>query len=127
MAILNLTQHNSTQDQLATNIVDLPVDFKTALVAAITFPAVYTKTDLESAAGKVYELVRDYVPYLLDGFEGAMIGGMPSFMPVLEATLISKGIRVGYACTERQSIDKEVDGKIIKTAVFVHAGMYWAN
>ena len=56
-----------------------------------------------------------------------MIGGMPSFMPVLESVLISKGIKVGYACTERKSVDKEVDGKIIKTAVFVHAGMYWAN
>ena len=65
MAILNLTQHNATQDQLATNIVDLPVDFKQALVGAITFPAIYNKTDLESAAGKVYELVRDYIPYSL--------------------------------------------------------------
>lgn len=128
MAILNLTQHNSTADQINAGIIDLPVDFKTALVAAITFPAIYNKTDLESAAGKVYELVRDYIPYLLDGFEGVMIGGMPSFMPVLENLLISKGIRVGYACTERKSVDKTLpDGSVQKTAVFVHAGMYWAN
>ena len=37
------------------------------------------------------------------------------------------GKLVGYACTERQSVDKKVDGKVVKTAVFVHAGMYWAN
>lgn len=128
MAILNLTQHNSTADQINAGIIDLPVDFKTALVAAITFPAIYNKTDLESAAGKVYELVRNIIPYLLDGFEGVMIGGMPSFMPVLENLLISKGIRVGYACTERKSVDKTLpDGSVQKTAVFVHAGMYWAN
>ena len=52
---------------------------------------------------------------------------MPSCRPVLEFFLVFKGIRVGYACTERQSIDKEIDGKVVKTAVFVHAGMYWAN
>ena len=125
MAILNLTQHNATADQLAAGIIDLPAEFKQELAEIITFPALYTKHDLELRARRVYSLILDLpcdIPV-----DGVMIGGMPSFMPVLEKELVECGFRVGYACTERQSVDKEVDGKIIKTAIFVHVGMYWAN
>ena len=125
--ILNLTQHNATKDQQDAGIIDMPVDFQTALKGLLTFPTQYTRADLEYRALQVHELVRDFCGTSKEVLEGVMIGGMPSFMPVLESVLISKGIKVGYACTERKSVDKEVDGKIIKTAVFVHAGMYWAN
>lgn len=126
--ILNLTQHNATADQINAGINDLPVDdFQTALKGLLTFPTQYTRADLEYRALQIHELVRDFCGTSEEVLEGVMIGGMPSFMPVLESVLISKGIKVGYACTERKSVDKEVDGKIIKTAVFVHAGMYWAN
>ena len=125
--ILNLTQHNATADQINVGINDLTVDFQTALKGLLTFPTQYTRADLEHRALQIHELVRDFCGPSKEVLKGVMIGGMPSFMPVLESVLISKGIKVGYACTERKSVDKEVDGKIIKTAVFVHAGMYWAN
>ena len=125
--VLNLTQHNATTDQVNAGINDLPVDFQTALKGLLTFPTQYTRADLEYRALQIHELVRDFCGTSKEVLEGVMIGGMPSFMPVLESVLISKGIKVGYACTERKSVDKEVDNKIIKTAVFVHAGMYWAN
>ena len=125
--ILNLTQHNATATQIEAGINDLPVDFQTALKGLLTFPTQYTRADLEYRALQIHELVRDFCGPSKEVLKGVMIGGMPSFMPVLESVLVSKGIKVGYACTERKSVDKEVDGKIIKTAVFVHAGMYWAN
>ena len=125
--ILNLTQHNATADQINAGIIDMPVEFQVALKGLLTFPTTYTRADLEYRALQIHELVRDFCGTSKEVLEGVMIGGMPSFMPVLESVLISKGIKVGYACTERKSVDKEVDGKIIKTAVFVHAGMYWAN
>ena len=125
--ILNLTQHNATADQINAGINDLPIDFQTTLKGLLTFPTQYTRDDLEYRSLQIHELVRDFCGTSKEVLEGVMIGGMPSFMPVLESVLISKGIKVGYACTERKSVDKEVDGKIIKTAVFVHAGMYWAN
>ena len=132
MAILNLTQHNATDDQINAGINDLPVDFQTTLKGLLAFPTQYTRADLEYRALQIHELIRDMCGEHFGAppkhaLDGVMIGGMPSFMPVLEATLVSKGIRVGYACTERQSIDKEIDGKVVKTAIFVHAGMYWAN
>ena len=125
--ILNLTQHNATADQINVGINDLPVDFQTTLKGLLTFPTQYTRDDLEYRSLQIHELVRDFCGTSKEVLEGVMIGGMPSFMPVLESVLISKGIKVGYACTERKSVDKKVDDKIIKTAVFVHAGMYWAN
>ena len=125
--ILNLTQHNATATQIEAGINDLPVDFQTALKGLLTFPTQYTRADLEYRALQIHELVRDFCGPSKEVLKGVMIGGMPSFMPVLESVLISKGIKVGYACTERQSIDKEIDGKVVKTAIFVHAGMYWAN
>ena len=132
MAILNLTQHNATKDQIYAGIIDMPVEFQVALKGLLTFPTTYTRADLEYRALQIHELIRDMCGEHFGAppnhsLDGVMIGGMPSFMPVLEATLVSKGIRVGYACTERQSIDKEIDGKVVKTAIFVHAGMYWAN
>ena len=127
MINLNLTQHNATADQLVSGIIDLPADFQTALKGLLTFPTQYTRADLEYRALQIHELIRDFCGTSEEVLEGVMIGGMPSFMPVLESVLISKGIKVGYACTERQSVDKEVDGKVVKTAIFVHAGMYWAN
>ena len=125
--ILNLTQHNATADQINVGINDLTVDFQNTLKGLLTFPTQYTRDDLEYLALQIHELVRDFCGTSKEVLEGVMIGGMPSFMPVLESVLISKGIKVGYACTERQSVDKEVDGKVVKTAIFVHAGMYWAN
>ena len=125
--ILNLTQHNATKDQIYAGIIDMPVEFQVALKGLLTFPTQYTRADLEYRALQIHELVRDFCGTSKEVLEGVMIGGMPSFMPVLESVLISKGIKVGYACTERQSVDKEVDGKVVKTAIFVHAGMYWAN
>ena len=132
MTILNLTQHNATKDQQDAGIIDMPVEFQVALKGLLTFPTTYTRADLEYRALQIHELIRDMCGEHFGAppkhsLDGVMIGGMPSFMPVLEATLVSKGIRVGYACTERQSIDKEIDGKVVKTAIFVHAGMYWAN
>ena len=126
MKIINLTQHNATEDQVAAGVIDLQGDMKAALVAAITFPPIYTKADLVMAARVVNELIRDHVG-MHGQIDGVMIGGMPSFMPVLETLLMSKGIKVGYACSERVSKDiPQADGTVKKVAVFAHVGMYWA-
>ena len=125
--ILNLTQHNATATQIEAGINDLPVDFQTTLKGLLTFPTQYTRADLEYRALQIHELVRDFCGPSKEVLKGVMIGGMPSFMPVLESVLVSKGIKVGYACTDRVSKDVIKDGEVIKTAVFVHAGMYWVN
>lgn len=123
MNILNLTQHASTEDQLNAGVIDLQGDLKAALVAAITFPAVYSHDELVSRAKRVVGIVKDSQ---IDA-QHVMIGGMPSFMPVLQNTLQEAGYRVGYACTDRVSVDvPDGNGGVRKTSVFKHVGMYWA-
>ena len=127
MKIINLTQHAATVSQQAAGITDLPVEFQAALVAAITFSNDYNKTDLVMAAGVVVELLRDLAGGADISGQRVMIGGMPSFMPVLEVTLRNRGVEVGYAKSERKSADMpQPDGSVRKVTEFVHAGMYWA-
>ena len=123
MNIINLTQHAATEDQLNAGVLDLQGDLKAALVAAITFPPVYTHEELVSRAKRVLGICKDSQ---IDCGH-VMIGGMPSFMPVLQNVLQSAGYRVGYACTDRVSVDvPDGNGGVRKTSVFKHVGMYWA-
>lgn len=123
MNIINLTQHAATEDQLVAGVIDLQGDLKAALVAAITFPPVYDHAELVSRAKRVVGVVRDSQ---IDAGH-VMIGGMPSFMPVLQEVLQMSGYHVGYACTDRVSVDvPDGNGGIRKTSVFKHVGMYWA-
>ena len=131
--ILNLTQHNATKDQIDAGINDLPELYQDFLKKKLTFPVQYDKEMLVSRANTIAKIVEDFIEDTIFNtgvapeVEGVMIGGMPSFMPVLESVLVSKGLKVGYACTDRVSKDVIKDGEVIKTSVFVHAGMYWAN
>lgn len=123
MNIINLTQHAATEDQLVAGVVDLQGDLKAALVAAITFPPVYTHEELVHRAKRVVGIVKDAQ---IDSSH-VMIGGMPSFMPVLQNVLQAAGYRVGYACTDRVSVDvPDGNGGVRKTSVFKHVGLYWA-
>ena len=88
----------------------------------LTFSAQYTKADLEKSADAIVELVKAVDCHRV------MIGGLPAFMPVLEATLVKAGIAVGYARSERVSEDHvQPDGSVKKVATFKHAGLYWSS
>ena len=123
MNILNLTQHAATDDQQVAGVVDLHGDLKAALVAAITFPAVYSHDELVSRAKRVVGICKDSQ---IDASH-VMIGGMPSFMPILQSVLQAADYHVGFACTDRVSVDvPDGNGGVKKTSVFKHVGMYWA-
>lgn len=127
MRILNATQHTATPDQVAEGIIDFPANYQAALKAAITFPAVYGKEELKAAARMVAELVRDFVGEF-GKIDGVMIGGMPSFMPVLEVQLSSAGFAPCYAQSDRVVEEQtQADGSVRKVAVFKHAGLYFAT
>lgn len=151
MTIINLTQHQATEDQVAQGVVNLEGALLSGLKAYLTFPAVYDKKFLVNNAQKIADIAWDawnanchaaaaaderplcstddeYANYWYHSPREVMIGDMPSFMRHLEDALIAKGFRVGYACTARVSVDKP-DGKggVEKTAVFKHVGMYWAE
>jgi len=56
------------------------------------------------------------------GCKKVLIGGAPYLMSALEKALRSASLEPVYAFSDRLSEEKEVDGKIVKTQVFVHLG-----
>lgn len=122
MNIINLTQHLSTTEQQAEGVFDLRDEDRARLTAMLTFDPQYTRKDLEFAAEEIVGLLKEYDCYR------AMVGGMPSFMPILERALVAAGVAVGYARSERVSVDQAMpDGTVRKVATFKHVGMYWAS
>ena len=115
--ILNLTQHNATNDQLIAGVVDVAAADKAALVAALTFNSLPTKEELEAHAKSVAELATKY------GASAAMVGGAPYFMSTLERVLKDAGIKPVYAFSVRQSTEvQNPDGTVTKSMVFKHQG-----
>ncbi len=115
--ILNLTQHNATNDQLLAGVVDVAQEDKTALTAALTFTSLPAQAELKDHAKRVAELATKY------GVSTAMIGGAPYFMSVLEKTLMEAGIKPVYAFSTRQCVETQnADGTTTKTMVFKHLG-----
>ena len=122
MNVINLTQHRATAEQIKDGVFDLPDQLRNRLVELITFPADYSRADLETAADAIVEIVKSVDCYRV------MIGGLPAFMAPLEAALIKEGVAVCYARSERVSEDHvQPDGSVKKIAVFKHVGMYWAS
>ena len=145
--VFNATQHSATLDQKVVGVMDLEDELLASLKKSITFGSTYTKEDLVKAAEEVatilykswdkycWSLTKDVHPQDEIGFQNCwyhtpkkcMIGGMPSFMPVLESVLKEKGWEVGYACSERVSVDQHMpDGSVRKVNSFKHVGFYWA-
>lgn len=121
MCILNLTQHRCTAEQLSDGIENIPSKHAEQLEKLLTFPSDYDLTMLVNNAKALANLARSL------GYEAVMVGGMPSFMPILQAEMIKADISVGYARTERVSVDQiQPDGSVKKVSVFKHAGLYWA-
>lgn len=120
-AILNLTQHNATADQIKEGIENVPSRLKEQLEGLLTFPADYDLTLLVTRAKALAQLVSEL------RYDAVMIGGLPALMSHLERELIALGIGVCYARTERVSVDQpQADGSNKKVSVFRYAGLYWA-
>lgn len=115
--ILNLTQHNATNDQLIAGVVDVAAADKAALVAALTFNSLPSKGELEDHAKSVVAIATKY------GASTAMVGGAPYFMGPLERALKDAGVKPVYAFSVRQSTEvQNPDGTTTKTMVFKHLG-----
>ena len=121
MAILNLTQHRCTAEQLSDGIENIPSKHQEQLEKLLTFPAGYDLTDLVTSAKALAKLAHHL------RYDAAMIGGLPALVGHLGRELIALDISVGYARTERVSVDQpQPDGSVKKVSVFKHVGLYWA-
>lgn len=115
MAILNLTQHNTSPAQVEAGVVE-PED-KQTIKNLLTFDELPTQELLTQRASALAQIA------IASDCQAVMIGGAPFFMAPLERALCEVGIRPMYAFSLRRSVDQaQPDGSVRKVAVFDHLG-----
>ena len=117
--IINLTQHNATQDQLNAGVFEPNAVDKAEIVSLLTFDDIPTNSEMMDKASRIVEIVCQY-----DNAEMGMLGGAPFFMSYLEAALaIDAGIKPIYAFSKRLSEEyMDESGNVHKKNVFKHLG-----
>ena len=142
MSILNLTQHNTTPEQIEAGVVE-PTDGE-AVKHYLTFEGLPTQQTLAHHVSRLVSICRywksrkiedlqvatmqsDAIPYTLMEIHSlmrpdVMIGGAPFLMAPLDKALREAGFSPVYAFSLRQSEEKIVDGEVVKTSVFKHQG-----
>ena len=116
MSILNFTQHAATAEQVAAGVIDLMQHDLASLKALLNFVGLPTADEIYERAYAIAALAENLFA------ETVMVGGAPFLMPVLQKALQMRGITVLYAFSERVSIEKIVDGVVVKTNEFKHVG-----
>lgn len=114
MKILNLTQHEPTDEQVDAGVV-MPADHK-KVKELLTFHELPTRRDIERVAIALAEIAKK------SGCNHAMIGGAPYLMSTLEAALLDAGITPLYAFSQRVVTEVTEGGETRKVAVFRHLG-----
>ena len=119
MAILNLTQHSATPEQIAQGVGDLNPHHGEIqqLKSLLTFESLPTAEEVYERAYAIAALAQSYF------VDVAMIGGAPYLMGALERALNKVGIKPVYAFSERVSEEQvQEDGSVHKVNVFKHIG-----
>ena len=114
--IINLTQHIATPEQIEAGVIDLQGEDLTQLKKLLNFVGMPTNGDIHDRAFDIARIADQ------SGAEAAMIGGAPYLMPHLQKALQARGIAVFYAFSERVSVERVVDGVVVKTNEFKHVG-----
>lgn len=119
MTIVNLTQHNATNDQIDAGVFNVDYDHNELdyLRSLLTFDSIPTIEDMQQRADEIAKIA------LRTNAKKAMIGGAPFFMGYLETALKSVGIQPLYAFSQRVSVETTAeDGTVTKQNVFKHMG-----
>jgi hypothetical protein len=126
--ILNLTQHNTTDEQAA-QLVVAPRMCKDKIRELLTFEEIPTKEEIEVRAKELAEIAVEEASFYAGDTDNmiwitrVMIGGAPYLMGPLEKALRERGFTPVYAFSKRESIDQpQPDGSVRKVAVFRHLG-----
>lgn len=120
MAILNLTQHPASAEQVVAGVMDVPVSARAELLALLTFDDLPSFNAVANRATRLAEFAYRYAD---DSVIDVMIGGAPFLMAQLETALAHQGLSAVYAFSRRESSEEvQADGSVRKTAVFRHCG-----
>jgi hypothetical protein len=126
--ILNLTQHNSTDEQKAQLVVE-PRMCKAKIQKLLTFEEIPTKEEIESRATKLAEIAVSEASMYAGETDNVvwitrvMLGGAPYLMGALEKAVRECGFTPVYAFSQRESEEiTQPDGSVRKVQVFRHCG-----
>lgn len=119
MAIVNLTQHNATPDQISAGVVEPAVakSIVSSLLDINTLSDALSVTVLNAKVEALVALAEE------SGCDTAMIGGAPFLMAPLAGALKDAGITPVYAFSKRVPGEVQLpDGTVKKTLTFCHEG-----
>ena len=115
--ILNLTQHAASAEQIEAGVIDIDLD---SLKALLTFDDLPSAAEIDRRAREITSLAKDAL--FGQPERKAMIGGALWLMAPLTFYLKAAGINPVFAFSKRESVERVVDGKTVKTNVFKHVG-----
>jgi len=125
MYTLNLTQHDTTDQQAKDFLVFCPSpEEKEIIVDLLTFEFAPNRFEIERRAKELANLAAGLgVKYKYKDcgipIRSIMIGGAPYLMPELEKELKARGLNPVYAFSKRVSVEEQQeDGTVSKTSVF---------
>lgn len=120
MKILNLTQHQATQEQVEAGVIGFANEQRAKeLKSLITFTTLPSANELYQRAKAVVALVKAEDATI----ENVMVGGAGYFMPILEEELRLAGINPLHSFTQRETVETtNENGEVVKTSKFVHVG-----
>ena len=118
--ILNLTQHAASAEQIEAGVTDMVGKDLESLKALLTFEELPSAAEIDRRAREITRLAKDALFWQPE--RKAMIGGALWLMSTLESHLRLAGIQPMFAFSKRESVERVVDGKTVKTNVFKHVG-----
>ena len=118
--IVNLTQHAASAEQIEEGVIDMVGKDLESLKALLTFQDIPSAAEIDRRAQEITRLAKDAL--FGQPEKKAMIGGALWLMAPLSFYLKSSGINPVFAFSKRESVEKVIDGKTVKTNVFKHVG-----
>ena len=118
--IVNLTQHAASAEQIEAGVIDMVGKDLESLKALLTFEELPSAAEIDRRAQEITRLAKDAL--FGQPERKAMIGGALWLMAPLSFYLKSAGINPVFAFSKRESVEKVIDGKTVKTNVFKHIG-----
>lgn len=115
--ILNLTQHQATEDQKKRGVFEVSETLKSQIRDLLTFDGLPKEGEVEQRAKQLARLVSEN--WALHQRRFVMVGGAPFFMPALCQALKEEDFFPLFAFSKR-IVEEDAEGK--KVSRFVHEG-----
>ena len=120
MNILNLTQHQATQEQIEAGVVQ-PAHSQEEIIDLLTYKYLPTAEEIKTKVDALVKITTQLCEE--QDCTHVMLGGAPYILSYLEFCLIQEGLQPVYAFTIRVSEEETLPtGEVVKVSKFKHLG-----